>query len=90
LPGIGGERFDVAALAFGVYGVKRERGFSGAAYAGDHGYGVVRDIHGDVLEVVDPRANYAENLLIGGGRDGFSGGQRASSDSALFARCLNL
>ncbi len=27
LPGVGGERFDVAALAFGVDGVKRERGF---------------------------------------------------------------
>src|SRR5260221_1593301 len=50
------ERFDVAALAFGVNGVKSERGFAGAGKAGDHGEGVARDFETDVFEVVLPRA----------------------------------
>ncbi len=41
LAGVGGERFDVAALAFGVDGVEGERGFAGAGDAGDDGEGVV-------------------------------------------------
>ena len=36
LAGVGGERFDVAALALGVDGVEGERGFTGAAEPGDH------------------------------------------------------
>ena len=35
LPGIGGERLDVAPLALGVNRVERERGFAGAAQARD-------------------------------------------------------
>ena len=49
---VGRERFHVAALAFGVDGVEGERGFAGAAEAGDHGEGVARDLDVDVLEIV--------------------------------------
>ena len=53
---VGGERLDVAALAFGVDGVEGERGFAGAGDAGDDREGVVRDVDVDVLEVVRARA----------------------------------
>jgi hypothetical protein len=52
LAGVGRERLDVAALAFGVDGVERERGLAGARDAGDDGEGVVRDVHVHALEVV--------------------------------------
>ncbi len=56
LAGVGGERFDVAALAFGVDGVEGERGFARAADAADDGEGVVGDVDVDALEVVGARA----------------------------------
>ena len=56
LAGVGGESFDVAALAFGVDGVEGERGFAGAGEAGDDGEGVARDADVDVLQVVLARA----------------------------------
>ena len=52
LAGVGGEGFDVAALAFGVDGVEGERGFAGAGDAADDGEGVVGDVDVDALEVV--------------------------------------
>ncbi len=56
LPRVGGERFDVTPLAFGVDGVKGEAGFSRARDAGNHGDGVVRDFEADVFQVVHARA----------------------------------
>ncbi len=56
LAGVGGESFDVAALAFGVDGVEGERRFTGAREAGDHGEGVARDLDVDVLQIVLARA----------------------------------
>ena len=56
LAGVGGEGFDVAALALGVDGVEGERGLAGAADAADDGEGVVRDVDVDGLEVVGARA----------------------------------
>ena len=53
---VGGQRFDVAALAFGVDGVEGERGFAGAGHTGDDGELVVRNRERDVFEIVDPRA----------------------------------
>ena len=53
LAGVGGERFDVAALALGVDGVEGERGVAGAAQTGDDGQGVARDFDADVLEVMN-------------------------------------
>ena len=52
LAGVGGEGFDVAALAFGVDGVEGERGFAGAGDSADDGEGVVGDVDVDALEVV--------------------------------------
>ena len=49
---VGGEGFDVAALAFGVDGVEGERAFAGAGEAGDDGEGVARDAHVDVAQIV--------------------------------------
>ena len=77
LAGVGGERFDVAALAFGVDGVKGQRGFAGTADAGDDGDGVVRNVDGDVFEIVDAGAADAQDfLLFEDGRDGFVRSQR--------------
>ena len=56
LAGVGGEGFDVAALAFGVDGVEGERGFAGAGEAGDDGEGVARDADVDVAQVVLARS----------------------------------
>ena len=56
LPRVGGERFDVAALAFGVNSVECERGFAGAGKSGDHGQGVARNFQADVLQIVLPGA----------------------------------
>src|SRR5580658_3608360 len=56
LTGVGGERFDVTALAFGVDGIEGERGFPRARDAGDDGELAVRDVHVDVFKVVRPRA----------------------------------
>src|SRR6266481_3546258 len=53
---VGGEGFDVAALALGINGVKGEGGFAGAGKAGDDGEGVAGDFDADVLEVVLARA----------------------------------
>jgi len=57
LAGVGGEGFDVAALAFSVDGVERERGFAGAGNAGDDGEFVVGDGEGEVFEVAEARAS---------------------------------
>ena len=56
LPRVGGKRFDVAALALGVNGVKRERGFAGAGKPGDDGQRVARNFQADVFQVVLARA----------------------------------
>ncbi len=56
LAGVGGEGFDVAALAFGVDGVEGEGGLAGAGEAGDDGEGVARDADVDVAQVVLARA----------------------------------
>ena len=52
LAGVGGQRFDVAALAFGIDGVEGERGLAGAGQAGDHDQLLARQVEVDVLEVV--------------------------------------
>ena len=56
LAGVGGEGFDVAALALGVDGVEGERAFAGAGEAGDHGERVAGDADVDVAQVVLARA----------------------------------
>ena len=53
---VGRKRFDVAALAFRVDGVERERGFAGTRQTGNDGERVARNLDVDVLEIVLPRA----------------------------------
>ncbi len=59
---VGGERFDVAALAFGVERVESQAGLAGAGDAGDDGQGIVRNIEAEVLEIVDARAADADGV----------------------------
>src|SRR5262249_24446171 len=56
LPGIGGKRLDVPALAFGVNRVERERGLTRTRKPGDHSEGISRNFQADIFEVVLPRA----------------------------------
>ena len=53
---VGGERFDVAALAFGIQSVECERGFAGTGKAGNDGQRIPGNLEIDVLEIVLPRA----------------------------------
>ena len=57
---VGGEGFDIAALALGVDGVESEGGLAGAGEAGDDGEGVARDGDVDVAQVVLARAAYRD------------------------------
>ena len=52
LPRVGGERFDVAALSFGVERVERERRLAGARETGDDHELVSRNLDVEVAEVV--------------------------------------
>ena len=54
LPRVGGERFDVPPLAFGVDGIEREGRFTRSADAGNDRQGIVRDFKINILEIVDP------------------------------------
>ena len=62
LAGVGGQRLDVAPLAFGVDGVEGQRGLARAGQSGDDYQLVARDLHVDILEVVLARALY-NNLV---------------------------
>ena len=64
---IGRQRFDVAALAFGIDGVEGERGFAGAGQAGEHGEPVARNLEIDVLEIVLARAADGYRARCGAG-----------------------
>ena len=81
LPGLGGQAFDLAALAFGVQGVEGQRGFARAAQAGDDHQAVAGNGQVDVLQIVLAgaddfdgvhRRNLSEKLSLGfrGGREG--------------------
>ena len=66
LPSVGGERFDITTLAFGVDRIEGQAGFTRSRYARDHGYGVVRDLKTDVFEVMYARAgNGNERGFVG-------------------------
>ena len=64
LAGVGGEGLDVSTLSLGIDGVEGQRGFARAGEAGDDDEPIPRDLDGDVLQVVLPRA--ADDELIGG------------------------
>ncbi|MNC87203.1 hypothetical protein D3C83_29080 [compost metagenome] len=69
LPRVGGERFDVTALAFGIERVERKRRLAGARKARDHDQAIARQIEADVLEVVRARAADAYQFAGSGGHD---------------------
>ena len=56
LPGVGGERLDVPALALGEDRVERQARLARAGQPGEHDHGVAREVNRDVLEVVLARA----------------------------------
>ncbi len=60
LAGVGGERFDIAALALGVNGVEGERALAGAGETGDHGERVAGDAHVDVAQVMLARPSHRD------------------------------
>src|SRR5206468_8727429 len=62
LPGIGGQAFDVAALAFGIEGVEGERGFSRPAQAGNDHQFLSRNLNTEILEIVLACSNDLDNL----------------------------
>ncbi len=62
--GVGREGLNIAALAFGKDGVKGQRRLAGAAEAGDHGEGVVRDGTVDVLQIMYPGTIYVDACLF--------------------------
>ena len=66
LSGIGRQRFDVPALAFGVQGVKCERGFARSAHPGNHHQMAVRKSHMNVFQVVHAGTFYADFELFHG------------------------
>ena len=70
LAGVGGERLDVAALAFGVDGVEGERALAGAGEAGDHRERVAGNAHVDVAQVVLARPAHRN---VSDGHDGEGG-----------------
>ena len=62
---IGRERLDIAALALGVDGVERERGFAGTRQPGEHHQPVARNVDVDVLEIVLARAADRDHAAVG-------------------------
>ena len=56
LPRVGGKRFDVAALAFGVKRIESERGFTRTGKPCDHGERVAGYFQMNILQVVLPGA----------------------------------
>ena len=61
LPGVGGERLDVAALALGEDGVEGEARLAGPRQPGEHDERVARDVQVDVAQVVHARASNAQH-----------------------------
>ena len=70
LPGIGGERLDVAALSFCVERVEGQRGFAGAADPGDDDQSAKGQIEIQILEIVLARPADADAVLGSGCRSG--------------------
>ncbi len=64
---VGGQGLDVAALAFGVDRVERQRRLPGARQARDHDQRIPRNGHGDVPEVV--LTGTRDDDLVGGGHN---------------------
>ena len=75
LPRVSREAFNIAALAFGIDRVKRQRGLARARQAGDDDQFVARQVDGNVLEVVLTSAAHRQHFGMGVAFD-FTGGGR--------------
>ncbi len=64
LPRVGGEAFDIAALALGIDGVEGERRLARAGQPGEHHELVARDVEIDILEVVLAGAANRDHAMI--------------------------
>jgi hypothetical protein len=64
LPGVGRQRLDVAALAFGVERVEGERGLAGAGEARDDDQPVARQVEADVLQIVSAGPAHADVVEV--------------------------
>src|SRR5262249_61985913 len=73
---VGRQRFDVAALAFGIDSVEGERRLAGAREPGDHDQLVARDLEVDVLEIV--LAGASDDDPVTGHGDSLYGSPRAA------------
>ena len=60
LAGVGGKRFDIAALSFRINGVKSQRRLAGAGQAGEHGHLAAGNAQVHRLEVVDAGVLYVD------------------------------
>ena len=71
LPGVGGQRFHVAALALGEDGVEGQAGLARAGQPGEHDHRVPRQVERDVLQVVlagaanDKSVSHCASALLG-------------------------
>ena len=63
LASVGRKRLHIAPLAFGVNGIERERGLTRTTHPGDHHQLTKRQIQIDVLQIVLPRATYADDRV---------------------------
>ena len=61
---IGGQRFHIAPLPFGIDGIKGQAGLARAGKAGDHHQLIAWNIHVDPLEIMLARAAYLDELLL--------------------------
>ena len=73
LPGVGGQRLDVAALALGEDGVEGQRRLPGTGEPGEDDHGVAGQVQVHVAQVVLPRALDDEAGQVGAGGRGFGG-----------------
>ena len=64
LPRIGRQAFHIAALAFGIDRIKRQRRFARPRQPRDHHELVARNIHIDVLQIMLARAAHLDELLL--------------------------
>jgi len=67
LPGIGRQRFNIAALAFRIDGVEGEAGLARPRQPGDHHQLVARNRDIDALQVMFAGAPHFDELLFGHG-----------------------
>ena len=67
--GVAGEALHIAALTFGVDGIKSEAGLAGAGETGHHDQLIARNVHVEIFEIVLTRPADADVVVVKGGPD---------------------